>query len=71
MLRPVPDAGGAAPVVTGSAPALVISGLVKHFGEKHAVDGVDLTVASGSFCAEPTAKHRLSTPLSRKARWVE
>ncbi|MER7070566.1 ABC transporter ATP-binding protein [Terrabacter sp. NPDC000476] len=46
----MPEAGEAvAPAVARSVPALAVSGLVKHFGDKHAVDGVDLTVASGSF----------------------
>ncbi len=34
---------------TTTAPALAIQGLVKHFGQKAAVAGVDLVVPSGSF----------------------
>ena len=30
-------------------PAISIRGLVKHFGDNHAVDGIDLTVPAGSF----------------------
>ncbi|MDQ1216748.1 MULTISPECIES: ABC transporter ATP-binding protein [Microbacterium] len=33
----------------GAAPALELHGLVKRFGEKVAVDGIDLVVPSGSF----------------------
>ncbi|HLU63092.1 MAG TPA: ATP-binding cassette domain-containing protein, partial [Protaetiibacter sp.] len=31
------------------APALALTGLVKRFGEKTAVDGLDLVVPTGSF----------------------
>lgn len=33
----------------GAAPALELLGLVKRFGEKVAVDGIDLVVPAGSF----------------------
>jgi ABC-2 type transport system ATP-binding protein len=49
---PVPDVlTPAEPVSTGpgAAPALRITGLRKRFGEKVAVDGVDLEVPAGSF----------------------
>jgi ABC-2 type transport system ATP-binding protein len=45
---PVPDAVSA-PAPTDSLPALELTGLVKRFGEKTAVAGIDLTVPAGSF----------------------
>ena len=43
-----PDAQAAASVDTG-APALLVKGVTKAFGETRAVDGIDLTVPAGIF----------------------
>ncbi|WP_245958738.1 ABC transporter ATP-binding protein [Microbacterium bovistercoris] len=39
----------AAPLDENAVPAVMIRGLVKHFGDTRAVDGIDLTVPAGTF----------------------
>src|SRR3546814_5886060 len=45
----MPDLPVSAPPRTDSLPAMSLSGLIKRFGEKVAVGGLDLTVPAGSF----------------------
>ncbi|MDR2999214.1 MAG: ABC transporter ATP-binding protein [Microbacterium sp.] len=47
--EPEPASAPATDPDTVAVPAVMIRGLIKHFGDTRAVDGVDLTVPAGSF----------------------